>query len=199
VQDWGGAEARLKELLASKPAAHFASVDAGLSGYRARQQLGAVYRRQGRLAEAEAQWWAVLAERPDFLPAWLGLAELCLERRHWAELERAAEALEALPRGRLEAAVLRGRAELARGDFAAARRRLEATAAEHPEALGPRVILSHVLLQEGRDRDAAERALRDVLALNPDHPEARNNLAVLLRERRAAGAVPKELLPGSPG
>jgi Flp pilus assembly protein TadD len=43
------------------------------------------------------------------------------------------------------------------------------------------VILSHVLLQEGQDWDAAERALRDVLALDPNHQETRHNLALLLR------------------
>jgi hypothetical protein len=45
------------------------------------------------------------------------------------------------------------------------------------------VILSHVYLQEGRDWPAAERALRDILALDPGHGEARRNLAVLLRDR----------------
>jgi hypothetical protein len=41
------------------------------------------------------------------------------------------------------------------------------------------VILSHVLLQEGRDPQAAEKALHDVLALDPNHREARHNLAAL--------------------
>ena len=47
-----------------------------------------------------------------------------------------------------------------------------------------------MLLQEGRDLAAAERALRDVLALDPQHAEARNNLAVLLRERERLAAAP---------
>lgn len=53
-----------------------------------------------------------------------------------------------------------------------------------PEAVPPRVALTHVLLQEGMDLEAAERALRTVLSLVPDHAEARNNLAVLLRQRQ---------------
>jgi Flp pilus assembly protein TadD len=42
-------------------------------------------------------------------------------------------------------------------------------------------LLSQVLLQEGRDWNAAERALRHVLELEPNHAETRNNLRILLR------------------
>jgi hypothetical protein len=56
--------------------------------------------------------------------------------------------------------------------------------AGHPQAIWPRVVLSHVLLQEGRDLAGAEKALRDVLALDPNHAEARVNLAVLLQNRQ---------------
>jgi hypothetical protein len=45
----------------------------------------------------------------------------------------------------------------------------------------PRVFLTHVLLREGRDWPAAEKALRDVLALEPDQAEAKSNLDMLLR------------------
>jgi Flp pilus assembly protein TadD len=75
---------------------------------------------------------------------------------------------------------------LARGEFGRGRALLAEVIAAHPRALGPRLLLSHALLQEGRDLDAAERALRDVLALDPGHSEARNNLAVLLRQRQQA-------------
>jgi Tfp pilus assembly protein PilF len=44
------------------------------------------------------------------------------------------------------------------------------------------LLLSHVYLQEGRDLAAAERALRDVLALDPEHVEAKQNLHVLLQQ-----------------
>jgi hypothetical protein len=43
------------------------------------------------------------------------------------------------------------------------------------------VLLSQVLLQEGRDWEAAERALRDVLTLEPNHKETQHNLQTLLR------------------
>jgi hypothetical protein len=59
--------------------------------------------------------------------------------------------------------------------------------AESPQAQAPRVVLSQALLQEGQDFTAAEQALRDVLSLAPEHPEAAHNLSLLLRRQ--------ELLP----
>jgi hypothetical protein len=122
-----------------------------------------------------------VAEQPDFTPAWLGLAEVCLGQQRWPDLERLLARLEARPETATEAAVLRARRHLAAREFAAAREVLGAAITRRPEALWPRVILTHVLLQEGRDWEAAERALRDVLALDPNHPEANGNLAVLRR------------------
>jgi glycosyltransferase involved in cell wall biosynthesis/tetratricopeptide (TPR) repeat protein/predicted O-methyltransferase YrrM len=184
--DLAGAERSLLRLLDARPAGHFASVDAGLQGYKARHNLGVVYHQQGRAEEAQAQWRAAVAERPDFLPGWLGLAEGHLRACRWQGLEEVLGRLEQLPpHGPTEAAVLRARAHLARREFAEARSLLADVITQHPQALEPRVVLSHVLLQEGNDTDAAERALRDVLALAPEHAEARHNLA-LLRQQRAA-------------
>ena len=86
----------------------------------------------------------------------------------------------------VEGAVLRARGLLARRELPAARQTLEKTIVDAPQALWPRVILTHVLLQEGRDWAAAERALRDVLEIAPNHAEARRNLAVLLRQQGRA-------------
>ena len=73
---------------------------------------------------------------------------------------------------------------LARREFPAARRLLENTIARAPQAVWPRVILSHVLLEEGRDWAAAANVLHGVLELDPQHWEAQHNLAVL-RSRQA--------------
>jgi uncharacterized protein HemY len=72
----------------------------------------------------------------------------------------------------------------ARREFDAARRLLADVIAREPAALLPRVVLSYVLLQEGRDLPAAEQALCDVLALAPDHAETRRNLAFLRAQDR---------------
>jgi Tfp pilus assembly protein PilF len=82
-----------------------------------------------------------------------------------------------------EAAVLRARGHLERQEFATARGLLEAAIFASPRSVWPRVVLTHVLLREGGDGAAAERALREVLALDPGHAEARRNLEVLLQRQ----------------
>jgi tetratricopeptide (TPR) repeat protein len=189
--DLAGAISCLEQLLTRQPEAHFASVDAGLRGYKARHNLAVLYRQQGRPVEAEQQWRAALADRADFVPAWVGLGECQLQRGAWDSLEEVARRLEALPQGALEATLLRARGCLVRQEFAAARALLAACIVEAPQALGPRLILSHVLLQENRDLDAAEQALGDVLALDPHCVEARRNLEVL-RSHRSGDEVGPE-------
>jgi tetratricopeptide (TPR) repeat protein len=145
----------------------------------ARHQLALICHRQGRAGEAEGQWRAVLADQPEYMAAVLGLAELCLEQARTQELEELIGRLEASPEGAMEAAVLRARSHQAQRDFAAARQVLEETIARFPQAVWPRVTLSNVLFQEGTDLAAAERILREVLALEPNHRQTRNNLAFL--------------------
>jgi tetratricopeptide (TPR) repeat protein len=176
-----GAEAVWQRLLGTRERSHFASVDAGLRSHKVRQNLAALFQEEGRYAEAEVQWRALLADQPDFLPAWLGLAELYLGQERWPEFEEVLGRLE--PQWPGEAAVLRARRHLAGQDFAAARQLLAAAIATAPRAVWPRVILSHALLQEGRDGAAAEQALRDILALDPRHAEAQRNLAVLRQQQ----------------
>ncbi len=89
-------------------------------------------------------------------------------------------------RDSLVAAVLRGRKHLALKECAAARDWLGRAIAQHPREIWPRLLYSRVLLQEGSDPNAAAQALRDVLALDPSNAEARQNLAVLLKDRPSA-------------
>jgi tetratricopeptide (TPR) repeat protein len=185
-KDLAGAEVSLLRLLQTQPGEYFDMVDAGLRGYKARHHLAAVYQEQERLTEAERQWRAVVRERPDFLPAWLGLGESFLRRQRWTDLEQTAWQMQATNAGRVEALVLRARGHRARREFEASRRLLEEAIGLSPEALRPRVLLSHVLLEEGRDWPAAEQALRGVLSLDPAHAEARHNLQLLLQRTQAA-------------
>jgi glycosyltransferase involved in cell wall biosynthesis/Flp pilus assembly protein TadD len=181
------AAACFRQVLEVPAGPNFTSRDAGLQSYRTRQQLGEALRLQGRAAEAEAQWRLALAECPGLAAVRQQLAELYLEQRRWPELEEAVRWLAREPRGLIAAAVLQGRAHLARREFEPARKLLELAASRAPGELAARLFLSHVLLQEGRDWAAAERALREVLALEPGHEQARQNLGVLLRQREAVG------------
>ncbi len=182
-QDVEGAEACFLQLLETPPGTYFASVDAGLRGYKARHNLAAMYWQQGRYPEAEAQWRAAVNERPDFLPAWQGLGNLHMAAGRWQALEAVAQRLAQEENWAGEGVQLRAQAHLARKEFGAARRMLEEAIARAPQAVELHTLLSYVLLQEGRDPEAAERTLRLILDMEPTNAEARNNLAVLLHER----------------
>jgi hypothetical protein len=123
----------------------------------------------------------VVVEQPEDPSAWSSLGKLWLRRQRWGEVEQAAAHLARLAGGALEPDVLRARVHLARHEFEAGHRLVEEAITRHLEAELPRVVLSYLHLQEGKDRAAAERALREVLRINPRNTEAENNLAVLLR------------------
>ena len=175
-----GAEASLRMLI-DGPAEgdHLQSVPDGLRTFLGRHCLAEVLAEQKREAEAEAQWRAALTEAPEYVPAWLGLGRLYVRTQKWAAAEQAADQLGETAAG----FVIRGESKLARKEFGAARWVLSQGIERFAQELRLRVLLSHTLLQEGKDWDAAERALRDVLALDPNYAEAQNNLQLLLAQR----------------
>jgi hypothetical protein len=148
-----------------------------------RSYLATIYTRAQAHEEALAQWRRLTERWPLFLPGWQGLAENALVRADWELLEQAAVRIEGFAGCALEAALLRARGLMGRGEWAPARARLEALAAEQPRAIGPRWLLSLVCVQDGSNAETTEQALREVLLLDPAHPGAQHNLAVLLRQR----------------
>src|SRR5262249_21086807 len=137
--------------------------------------------------DALAQWQAAVAERPAFAPAWAGLGRLALAQQRWADLDEAVAHLRANPAAAGEAVLLEANGRRGRGGVAEARPPLEECIAADGQALPARVLLTHVLLQEGRDPTAAERALRDVLTRASTEAESWRNLAVLLRHQGRMG------------
>jgi glycosyltransferase involved in cell wall biosynthesis/predicted Zn-dependent protease len=183
------AEACLKQLVDAPTAEWYGGGDVGARSYKALHNLALIYKRQKRWAEAESQWQAILAEQPDSASAWQGLGSIYLQQQRWEEMDRAVTRLELNSGHRTEAALLRARAHLTRGEYAAAKQQLNGAIARSPRSLAPRIGLSHVLMLEGRDWPAAEQALRDVLALEPTHAETLRNLAILEKRRGAAPTV----------
>jgi tetratricopeptide (TPR) repeat protein len=188
----------------------FGSADVGLNGYLARHQLALLYYQQGRLAEAEAEWKLALADRPGYLDALKGLGEMYLKQGRWPELDGVVERLTTrsvrtcvptedrgneenaglrttdyglLTTDQAEGLILQARGMLARQEFEAARSILEPMAAGQAGSVYPRIILSHVYLQDRKDFQSAERVLREIVQLDPTQAESWRNLAVLLREQ----------------
>lgn len=181
--DLSGAEQCLVELVRKGPAPAVATVDAALRDYVAPHTLGLIYQAQGRAVEAEKQWRAVVSEHPFYKPSWEMLAELYFQRQRWTDLEAVIGQIQEKPAWTTDSAILRARLHLAKKDFHSARAILEQVIRQTPEAMPPRFYLTHVLLQEGKDWEAAERALRDLLAIDPYLAQAWYNLTALLRRQ----------------
>jgi tetratricopeptide (TPR) repeat protein len=114
--DWAAAAGCWRRLVDGRDGDHFASIDAGLRGYKTRHNLALAYLRLGRPDEAEDQWRRAVEEEPDFAPAWAGLGSVGLSRDDKALVEQAADRLARLgDEGRREAAEFR--AQLARTDL----------------------------------------------------------------------------------
>ncbi len=200
--DLAGAEQCLLGLMRAKPGAYFGATDAGIRNYVAPHTLGLVYLDAGRTHEAERQWRAIVTEYPFYLASWQMLAELYLRQQRWTELQAVIVRFEAAAEGAAEGAVLRARWHLAKKEFTAARAILDRLIVQSPNALAPRFYLTHVLLGEGKDWAAAERALRELLRVDPTQAQGWYNLTALLRcqnrhrEARAACAAGRHHCPG---
>jgi predicted Zn-dependent protease len=175
------AKTTLARLLGTDCGQHFASVTDGLRGYRARHQFALACSRLREDSEAEWLWQAVLGERPDFLPAHVGLGELFLAQQRFDDVRRQAELLAALPGGALESALLGGKIHLQREEFTQARLLLEEASRRLPGCAPLLSPLSYALLREGRDPASAEAVLLDLLRSDPNNAGARQNLEVLRR------------------
>jgi tetratricopeptide (TPR) repeat protein len=189
--DLRGAEVLLLRLIESRPADPLAfGANPGMRGHMARHNLARIYRAQGRAAEAEAQWRKALAERPENVRSLFELGLLYLETGRTVEAEPLIDQLDGLGRvGQLAAAMLRAERHVRMDDVASALRLLEGIIATGPPALEPRVMLSRLLIKHGADHEATEQAIRGVLALQPNHAEARRLLAALHDHRKGDGAI----------
>jgi GT2 family glycosyltransferase/tetratricopeptide (TPR) repeat protein len=181
--DLDGAERSWLQLLEGKRGNYFASEEVGMRGYKTRQLLAEIYLHQSRLIEAEIQWRASLAERADFEPAWMGLAEIYLRHGRLTDLDELLQGLEDRKSDPAKVGWLRARCQVQRRELDAARKTLDAVINLDPRAVGPRVLISHVLIQDGKDWGAAEKALHDILALDANNQEAKHNLQVLRRNQ----------------
>jgi GT2 family glycosyltransferase/tetratricopeptide (TPR) repeat protein len=183
------AEHLYRRLLTGRDDPHFASVDTGLRGHKARHNLALVYLQLGRALEAAELLQAAVAEEPAFLPSWYALADLAVRAGDWAECERIADRVRPLgPDGEVEAERLTAEVLAGQGEVVLALRRLEQAVERHPQALPLRLIESRLRVQDGSDPAAAERAVRAVLALAPDHPAAYRDMERLRRTGRPSDA-----------
>jgi tetratricopeptide (TPR) repeat protein len=182
--DAAGAQRCFERILEMPARPCFAGIDAGLRGHLARHHLALAYRVQGRPADAERLWRAETEQSPNFGPAWLGLAEVFLDQKQTDKVQVTIDRLDRDPPSQAIASVLRARLFLYEGNYSAARQALGKAIAQAPQTIWPRLVLTDVLLREGKDLGEAERQLKEILAMDPKQPVARERLGQVKERKR---------------
>ena len=179
IGDHNGAIFCLLEIVSKTDGTYFASVDTGLRGCKAHHNLAVLYLKINQWAEAELHWQRALEKSPNYTPALIGLGDLYLKRARFQEFQEISGRLETNPQGKKDGELLNARKFLLFKDFDSARSIVNRLINEAPDFLPARILLSHILLQEDRDWNAAELALKEILTRDPANIEARSNLDVL--------------------
>lgn len=156
---------------------HFSSVDRGIGGYKARQNLAAVYTDMGRLADAERLWREVVKEKARYREGWHGLGESLVRQGKLDEAERVAEQLGSESSLVVEGILLRTEIAKARGDIPLALELFRHGAEEDGD---PWLLRGYCqLLFERGDFETAEKLLLRLVERQPDDASAYCNLATV--------------------
>jgi len=168
-----------RNVLAGRDERHFNSIDRGLTGYKARQNLAVVYTDMGDLVRAEAEWREVTRDAPSYRAGWRGLGDVLIRggRQHTAL--SVAEHCIGDPALRVEGRLLRSRLAMASGDTAAAQAEIERAYAEDPTDRAALEARCQLLFERGPTSEA-EDALRSLVEKYPADPSAHHNLGTLL-------------------
>ena len=117
---------------------YFASVDRGIRGFKARQNLALVYADMGDLVRSEEQWRLVVQEAPRYRAGWRGWGEALLRQGKREEARSLTDRMLPAEHLRGDGLVLQGWIAAADGDVAESKRLFREAAAlrpNDPEAL----------------------------------------------------------------
>jgi tetratricopeptide (TPR) repeat protein len=179
--DLPAAERSWIKLLEMKPSKYFSSEELGLRGYKTRRLLAEILQKQGRTSDTEIQWLAALREEPKFEVARFSLAELYLSKSRWGDLDELLQKSENEGIASTQIELYRARIHYQRKEFSTAKRILEQAISADAKLLPQRILLSQVLLSEAKDWKRAEAVLQEILVLDPNHADSKNNINVLRR------------------
>ena len=197
------AEQLYMQLVSYRGERYLASVDPTITGFKARQNLAAVYHDGGQADLAELQWRYVVAQVPEYRTGWRGLLESLFEQRrfHTAELE--IERMQSIRGLESTAKLLGGRLKELRGDLAGARTDILAAIQADLNDNAALEALCRLLFLHGEPFEA-RLALTELSARTPDNPAVFHNLGTVnlrLEEFNAAAQAFEQSLrlrPDSP-
>jgi tetratricopeptide (TPR) repeat protein len=182
--DAAGAEACFLRLLGTSSGDHMkCGVALGLHGARTRCMLGRLYLQTGRLAEAEQQLRAVVAEQPVHVETWVLLGHIYVAERQFSGLEAVLQRLSSLPRGRALAMGLRAQLCIAQRRYTEARRLLEGAARLEPEVSWLQLALADALYLEGADWSRCLEFHEELSKTYPQNPVIQQRLQQMAQQR----------------
>ena len=174
------AEASYLAALANDDSLHFGSIDRGIVGFKARQNLAAVYTDMGALGKAEEQWRRIVEEVPTYRDGWRWLVENLLLQGKLRDAEQSVERVFASdPRLRATGLTLAARIAEATGQVEAALATLRQARRECPDDAAPLDDLCRHLFYRGEPREL-EEALREMVRRQPENAAAHQNLGTTL-------------------
>lgn len=167
------AEAAYRGILEHPHGRHFSSMDAGINGFKTRQNLAAVLEENGRWSEAEALWLAIVDEQPGYREGWRGLCQNLIRQQRFADVERMLDhEMPAQERYLIEAKLAESRSELEKAADAFAR----AISAD-PDDLPTHDARCRFLFET--QSPEAEAALRRLGELKPEDGSVPHNLGLI--------------------
>lgn len=127
---------------------------------------GQLYLDSGQLDQAQQQFRLALRQHEECVPAHLGLAQIMLEKREFAEAGAATQAALALAPQSIEAQVTLARLDIQTGKLAEAEQLLLETLRQQPDCADAHLWLGRVYHDTGRS-DQARAEWRRYVALQP--------------------------------
>ena len=199
------AETTYRRLLNGHAERCFQSIDAGITGYKARHNLAVVLDERGDAEQAERQWRMIVAERPNYRAGWSGLGECLLKQDRLNAADEVAAALCGCESGSLTSLgrIIKAKVARRRGADIEAASLLHSAVEESPDDPDPKHELARLCFETGTAAES-EPLLRDLARLTPDDPSVWHNLGMLYlhsgRAKEAAMALRKslQLRPRSP-
>jgi tetratricopeptide (TPR) repeat protein len=178
-----------RDILGNPDERHFNSIDRGLTGFKARQNLAIVLTEMGEMAAAEKEWRQVTREVPRYRMGWVGLGESLIVVGRSAEAHTVAEYCTRKPGLEVVGHLLKSRLAMSAGDIAVALSEIEQALKADPTDQSALTTRCHILFEHGSAPEA-EAALRTLVARYPNDAAGHHNLGTfLLRLKRYDEAV----------
>jgi tetratricopeptide (TPR) repeat protein len=175
LRQYDQAIAAYRKLLNGSAGRHFASVDRGISGYKARHNLAVTYQDAGRPELAEIQWREALEEAPHRRHAWQSLGNLLIRQQKISEAGVVTDELIGNETLRVEGMILKSRTAEYCGNLDEAQQWLERARTEFPEQEEPLQALCRLFFEHGETSKALQ-SLSELVKRNPKDPAIHHNL-----------------------